>query len=88
MAKKGKIAGWASTLQEYDLRVIHRPGSKMTHVDALSRAFYDEDMLQDRMVLRMERQEIPSLEIIKRELVGGIPLICRHAWYLTTGQIK
>ena len=25
------------------------------------------------MVLRMERQEIPELEIIKRELVGGIP---------------
>lgn len=32
-----KISRWALVLQEYDCEVIHRPGSKMQHVDALSR---------------------------------------------------
>lgn len=34
-----KIARWAMRLQKYDMKVIHRPGSQMKHVDALSRCF-------------------------------------------------
>lgn len=32
-----KIARWAMKLQKYDFEVIHRPGDRMKHVDALSR---------------------------------------------------
>lgn len=32
-----KIARWAMKLQEFDMKVVHRPGSQMRHVDALSR---------------------------------------------------
>lgn len=30
-----RISRWAHTLQSYDFKIEHRPGSKMTHVDAL-----------------------------------------------------
>ncbi|XP_035890498.1 uncharacterized protein LOC118502383 [Anopheles stephensi] len=33
-----RIARWALMLEEYDYKVIHRPGTSMRHVDALSRA--------------------------------------------------
>ncbi|EZG42762.1 carbohydrate esterase family 8 protein [Gregarina niphandrodes] len=36
-AKKGKIARWATTLQECDLTIRHKSGAEMMHVDALSR---------------------------------------------------
>lgn len=32
-----KLARWALFLEEFDYEVIHRPGSKMKHIDALSR---------------------------------------------------
>ena len=34
----GKLARWLLKLEQYDYVVAHRPGSQMTHVDALSRA--------------------------------------------------
>lgn len=33
-----RIARWALMLEEYEYEVVHRPGSSMKHVDALSRA--------------------------------------------------
>lgn len=41
MKNKGirKIAGWLLELQSYDFEIIHRSGSKMQHVDALSRMY-------------------------------------------------
>lgn len=35
-----KISRWAMILQEYDFKVIHRAGSSMRHVDALSRMYF------------------------------------------------
>lgn len=32
-----KVARWAIDLQEFDCKFVHRPGSQMQHVDALSR---------------------------------------------------
>jgi len=32
-----RIARWAMFLQQYDYEIVHRPGKRMTHVDALSR---------------------------------------------------
>lgn len=42
MEKKNipKISRWALILQEYGFNVIHRPGSRMRHVDALSRMYF------------------------------------------------
>ena len=34
----GKLARWILKLEQYDYEIIHRPGSLMAHVDALSRA--------------------------------------------------
>ena len=64
-AKKGKIARWAMTLHEFELHVIHRSGVTLAHVDALSRVETDFDLLEDRMVLRAMRCEIPSLSQLK-----------------------
>ena len=36
---KGKLARWAIKLSVYDFDIIHKPGSAMTNVDALSRLF-------------------------------------------------
>ncbi|EZG42961.1 putative retrotransposon nucleocapsid protein, partial [Gregarina niphandrodes] len=48
-AKKGKIARWATLLQEYDLTVIHKSGIEIAHVDALSRLAKDVATAEDRM---------------------------------------
>lgn len=32
-----RIARWAMFLQQYDYEIVHRPGDRMAHVDALSR---------------------------------------------------
>ncbi|EZG42940.1 putative RNase HI in long-term repeat retroelement Ty3/gypsy family protein, partial [Gregarina niphandrodes] len=48
-AKKGKIARWATPLQEYDLTVIHKSGIEIAHVDALSRLAKDVATAEDRM---------------------------------------
>jgi len=37
-----QIARWASLLSEYDYDIRHRPGDKMCHIDALSRAPVEE----------------------------------------------
>lgn len=41
MTKKDvrKIANWIMELQPFDFEIIHRPGTKMKHVDALNGMF-------------------------------------------------
>jgi len=34
-----RIARWSLELQNFDFKVVHRPGTRMGHVDALSRSF-------------------------------------------------
>lgn len=34
-----RIARWSLELQSYDFKIIHRPGTRMLHVDAFSRGF-------------------------------------------------
>jgi len=49
-----RIARWTLALQEYSFKVTHRPGSKMVHVDALSRsvAYVNELPLERELELR------------------------------------
>lgn len=42
-ALRPQIARWHDLLQEYDYNIEHRPGTKMAHVDALSRAPVEGD---------------------------------------------
>lgn len=37
------IARWWLAIQDFDFDIEYRPGTKMTHVDALSRRFYKND---------------------------------------------
>jgi len=39
---KPQIARWFEVLHEFDFEIKYRPGSRMAHVDALSRAIDDE----------------------------------------------
>ncbi|EZG42932.1 putative retrotransposon protein [Gregarina niphandrodes] len=68
-AKKGKIARWAATLQEYDLKIKHKSGREILHVDALSRLHHDESLIEDRMVFSVELDRtdspLPTLQMIK-----------------------
>lgn len=40
--KNPQIVRWHNLLSEFDFEIKHRPGTKMAHVDALSRAPVDE----------------------------------------------
>uniref|UniRef100_A0A2S2R528 RNA-directed DNA polymerase n=1 Tax=Sipha flava TaxID=143950 RepID=A0A2S2R528_9HEMI len=44
---KPQVARWFELLQEFDFDIKYRPGSRMAHVDALSRAAHSEPMPPD-----------------------------------------
>ena len=58
-----QVARWANLLSEYEFEVRHRPGTKMAHADALSRAPVDvpydtEQELEDyEVMLAMTEEE-------------------------------
>lgn len=68
-AKNGKLARWAQTIQEYDVKVHYKSGPNMEHVDIFSRNPEDDDFLEDRMAYSIE--EIGSgpfdLEKVRQE---------------------
>lgn len=54
--RNSQVARWALALQEFDFVVRHRPGEKMQHVDALSRAPVNEptdteELVNDRVTV-------------------------------------
>ncbi|EZG42725.1 putative RNase HI in long-term repeat retroelement Ty3/gypsy family protein [Gregarina niphandrodes] len=88
-AKKGKIARWATTLQEYDLDVKHKSGREILHVDALSRLHQDESLIEDRMICRAELEyagsSLPTLQMIQA-IQGSPPQEVRDKFGLTLKQ--
>ncbi|GFX69515.1 hypothetical protein TNCV_1768861 [Trichonephila clavipes] len=50
-----RIARWAMLLEEFDYEIIHRPGQRMKHVDALSR--YLVMVLSDTQTLRLKNAQ-------------------------------
>ncbi|GFT22257.1 retrovirus-related Pol polyprotein from transposon 17.6 [Trichonephila clavipes] len=62
MSKKDlntRIARWALNLQDYDYTILHRSGSQMAHVDALSRIQVLTNQCNDSIVHRIkESQEL------------------------------
>lgn len=76
-AKTGKIARWASRLAEFDMRIRHRKGQDMIHVDFLSRFIEDENDcdLAPRMTCYVIRTELPSIcEILQLQRTSGSPV--------------
>ena len=55
-SKTGKLARWAMTLGEYDLKIQHRAGSLLCHVDALSR-LDSEPAVEERMIFGLRQDE-------------------------------
>ncbi|GFX09530.1 retrovirus-related Pol polyprotein from transposon 297 [Trichonephila clavipes] len=76
MSKKDlntRIARWALNLQDYDYTILHRSGSQMAHVDALSRIQVLTNQCNDSIVHRIkESQELdPHILSIKALLQNG-----------------
>ncbi|KAH0479774.1 MAG: hypothetical protein KVP17_000910, partial [Porospora cf. gigantea B] len=75
-ATKGKVARWASRLAEYDMKIFHKSGTSLVHVDFLSR-YLDTDAdpgLEPRMTLSTEitdRDEALRRRIIETIWPGG-----------------
>ncbi|GFW80217.1 retrovirus-related Pol polyprotein from transposon 17.6 [Trichonephila clavipes] len=76
MSKKDlntRIARWALNLQDYDYSILHRSGSQMAQVDALSRIQVLTNQCTDSIVHRIkESQELdPHILSIKALLQNG-----------------
>ncbi|GFW71921.1 retrovirus-related Pol polyprotein from transposon 17.6 [Trichonephila clavipes] len=50
-----RIARWAMLLEEFDCEIIHRPGQRMKHVDALIR--YPVMVMSDTLTLRLKNAQ-------------------------------
>lgn len=65
-----RIARWALELQEYDYKMRYRAGSRMSHVDALSRCHQicavEEVDVEDRLAIAQSRD--PRIKDLREEL--------------------
>lgn len=70
-----QVARWILLLQEYDFEIEHREGSKMQHVDALSRnpyvAFLKTNAIHEQLKVAQENDE--GLKAIMELLEKSIP---------------
>jgi hypothetical protein len=77
---KGKVGRWASRLGEYRFTLTHKSGSKVPHVDYLSRYCFDDDFLADRMVWAFqfpELEEVKSLQAQHCREARGKPFMAK-----------
>lgn len=66
-SKAGKISRWAARMAEYDMTIIHKKGSEMTHVDFLSRHIdQQEDQLPDRAFFKELEENCPHPFVIDK----------------------
>ncbi|GFY79048.1 retrovirus-related Pol polyprotein from transposon 297 [Trichonephila inaurata madagascariensis] len=90
MSKKDlntRIARWALNLQDYDYTILHRSGSQMAHVDALSRIQVLTNQCTDSIVHRIkESQELDShiLSIKARLQNAVIDSFTKFVWLYPT----
>jgi len=63
-----RISRWILALQNYDFDVVHRPGRKMVHVDALSRSVGAVEELPIERKLEYLQLSDPELRKISRKL--------------------
>lgn len=77
-AVKGKVARWASRMAEYQMKLYHRSGVQMAHVDFLTRGIDAEAGLQDRMLFAVELADFDMKVILAEQAKGPRPI---GAWY-------
>lgn len=63
-----RISRWILRLQNYKFKVVHRPGARMAHVDALSRTVALVDKLSLEKELEYRQLQDPVLKIIAENL--------------------
>lgn len=63
-----RIAKWTLTLQNYHFKLVHRPGNRMLHVDALSRNTCYVNSLPLERELEFRQLSDPKIMGISREL--------------------
>lgn len=65
-----RISRWALELQDYDYSIEHRPGNRMQHVDALSRAsnilVIDDNPLEYNLAVCQKKD--PKIETVRNKL--------------------
>lgn len=81
-----KVACWLLELESYDYEIIHRPGTKMQHVDALSRMYFIESpsILHNIQRAQETDEHIKSIrEVLKEkqyeDYVVHNKLLCKFA---------
>jgi transposase InsO family protein len=65
-AKTGKIARWAMKLGEYNMDIVWKKGTELTHVDCLTRQIEYDEELEPRMVYNIaaDPNPLPDLQTI------------------------
>lgn len=63
-----RIARWTLALQDYCFKLIHRPGKRMAHVDALSRSIAFVNQLPLERELEVKQLTDPKILDISRKL--------------------
>ncbi|GFY40804.1 hypothetical protein TNIN_218901 [Trichonephila inaurata madagascariensis] len=64
-----RIARWAMLLEEFDYEIIHHPGQRMKHVDALSR--YPVMVMSDTLTLRLKNAQSEDEGIVTLKALLG-----------------
>ena len=77
---KGKIARWASLMAEYEMKIVHKRGEELSHVDFLTRHLDAEPdpALADRMCYFTSTSSIPTLQQV-------LDAQAKHPPLMTTG---
>ncbi|CAI6358840.1 unnamed protein product [Macrosiphum euphorbiae] len=66
---KPQIARWYEILQEFDFEIKYRPGTRMSHVDALSRVLYDGAEPDDSVDVEISNRVDVYVTMTKHEAV-------------------
>jgi len=83
-SSNAQIARWHDSLQEFDYEIKYRPGTKMAHADALSRAPVGEEKVDldallaeryDVCMLMTERERVLMCQAVDPEIAQQIKVV-------------
>ncbi|GFY42655.1 transposon Tf2-6 polyprotein [Trichonephila inaurata madagascariensis] len=77
-----RIARWAMLLEKFDYEIIHRPGQRIKHVDALSR--YPVMVMSDTLTLRLKnaQSEDEGIATLKALLVAKTKEVVKKEFFI------
>lgn len=85
-ASTGKLARWASRMEEYEMEVVWKSGKEMAHVDFFTRQIDPDEDIQDRMIysVHVDPHQLPSLQ----EIIAAQPKVAPvERGYLQRGNV-